>query len=57
MAALRGALTVTGSVLVTSTFASALISSGSRMGVLKVVPKSIGTKPVPSRHTDSAALA
>ena len=56
MAALREVLNVTGIVLVTSTFASALISSGSRMAVLKVGPKSIGTKPAPSRHTDSAAL-
>ena len=56
MAALREVLTVTGIVLVTSTFASALISSGSRMAVLKVGPKSIGTKPAPSRHTDLAAL-
>jgi hypothetical protein len=51
----EGGADVTGIVLVTSTFASALISSGSRMAVLKVGPKSIGTEPAPSRHTDSAA--
>jgi hypothetical protein len=56
MAALREVLTITGIVLVSSTFASALIFSGNRMAVLKVGPKSIGTEPTTSKHTDLAGL-
>src|ERR1700710_2532774 len=56
MAGLRAVLTITGSVLGTSTFASALIFSGSRMVVLKVGPKSIGSGLMTSKHIDPAAV-